>query len=96
MNFLEILRKFPCFYPQEDVATYSFSTSNEAILTQFFAHAQTFDRHWNVNENLEVVLKIVKVEFEIWLVSVIWWSELKIYSEQGQIKELSLKNKKRV
>ena len=28
--------------------------------------------------------------------SVIWWSELKIYGEQGQIKELSLKNKRRV
>ena len=28
--------------------------------------------------------------------SLIWWSELKIYGEQGQIKELSLKYKRRV
>ena len=52
--------------------------------------------HWSVTENLEVVLTIFKVEFEIWRASLIWWSELKIYGEQGQIKELSLKYKRRV
>ena len=49
--------------------------------------------HWSVNETSEVVLKIFKVEFEYDSASVIWWSELKIYGEQGQIKELSLKIK---
>ena len=48
---------------------------------------------WSVNENSEVgALKIFKDDSA----SVIWWSELKIYGEQSQIKELSLKNKRRV
>ena len=52
--------------------------------------------HWSVNKIQKSCWKFPRSSLKYDSASVIWWSELKMHGEQGQIKKLSLKNERRL